>query len=188
MIFFSRVWIATGMMKIACKFQILVNVVTSPHLGTRNVKVRFTYQMMCPRNSEVFACRVRIHPHGFWELLLPEEVPCDLWATCINPYLNHGHSANKQAWVTDWFYAMSQRNRRLHSLSWCWKAVVFLGSSLLGKITGGYKLLLCIKSYCTKERCHCSEKVGGLNFEFLLQKRNRILRAACPRWVVQLLT
>lgn len=179
-------------MKIACKFQILVNVVTSPHLGTTNVKVRSTYQIICHRISEVFACRVQIRPHGFWELLLSGDMPCDLWSTCANPYLNHEHSANKQAWVTDWFYAMSQRNWRLHSLSWCWKAVVFLGSSLLGKITGrckrGVKLLLFIKSNCTKERCHCSEKVGGVNFEFLLQKRNSILRAACPRWVVQLLT
>lgn len=75
----SRVWILSGMMKTAFKFQVLVYVVTSPHLGATSV--RSTYQMMCHRISEVFACRVQIHPYSFWEFLSYLErcsVTCEL--------------------------------------------------------------------------------------------------------------
>lgn len=98
---FSEVWILTSMMKVACKFQILGNVVIYPHLGTTNVKVRSTYQMMCHKIYGVFACRFQIHPHGFWELLSYLErcsVTCEFHA---NPYLNCEKSANKQTSVTD---------------------------------------------------------------------------------------
>lgn len=56
-------------MKIGCKFQILVYVVTFPRLRTTNMKVGSMYEMMCRRISEVFARRVHTHPEGFWELL-----------------------------------------------------------------------------------------------------------------------
>ena len=57
------------MMKIGCKFQSLVYVVTSLCLGTTSVKVGSMYQMMHHRISDAFACRVQTHPEGYWEFL-----------------------------------------------------------------------------------------------------------------------